>query len=47
MQRVPLLNVVGFDQLTQRYTYTVNENFGVLTKGGTPYQVQLSLRYGF
>ena len=47
VQRVPLLNVTGFDQATRRYTYSVNENFGVLTKGGTPYQIQLSARYAF
>ncbi|HKS07136.1 MAG TPA: carboxypeptidase-like regulatory domain-containing protein [Gemmatimonadaceae bacterium] len=47
VQRVPLLNVVGFDQGLQRYNYTVNENFGVLTKSGTPYQLQLSARYGY
>jgi len=47
VQRVPLLNVTGFDQAMRRYTYSVNENFGVLTKGGTPYQIQLSARYAF
>ena len=47
VQRIPLLNVVGFDQLTRQYKYTVNENFGVLQKAGSPYQLQLSLRYGF
>lgn len=29
-QRIPLLNVMGFDQATRLYTYTVNENCGVL-----------------
>ena len=47
VQRVPLLNVVGFNQTTQQYVYTVNENFGVLQKTGNPYQIQLSVRYGF
>ena len=47
VQRLPLLNVVGFNQTTRTYTYTVNENFGVLPKAGNPYQIQLSLRYGF
>jgi hypothetical protein len=42
-----LLNVTGFDQATRRYRYTVNENFGVLTRAGTPYQIQVSLRYLF
>jgi hypothetical protein len=46
-QRVPLLNVVGFDQTTRRYRYTVNEQFGVLTRGGDPYQIQLGARYAF
>lgn len=47
VQRLPLLNVVGFNQTTKQYVYTVNENFGVLQKAGNPYQVQLSVRYGF
>lgn len=47
LQRLPLLNVVGFDQATQRYLYTVNENAGVLQKQGDPYLIQLGLRYGF
>jgi hypothetical protein len=47
VQRVPLLNVTGFDQATRRYVYTVNENFGVLQQGGAPYQVQLAVRYRF
>jgi hypothetical protein len=47
VQRIPLLNVVGFNQTTKQYVYTVNENFGVLQKGGNPYQVQLAVRYGF
>jgi hypothetical protein len=36
IQRLPLLNVVGFNQATKQYTYTVNENFGVLQKAGNP-----------
>lgn len=47
VQRLPLLNVVGFNQATKQYVYTVNENFGVLQKAGNPYQIQLSVRYGF
>jgi hypothetical protein len=39
--------VVGFDQTTRRYRYTVNEQFGVLTRGGDPYQIQLGARYAF
>ena len=47
VQRVALLNVVGFDQASRQYLYTVNENFGVLQKAGNPYQMQLSVRYRF
>ena len=47
MQRIPLLTAVEFNQTTKQYTYTVNENFGVLQKGGNPYQIQLAVRYGF
>lgn len=47
VQRIPLLNVVGFDQTTRRYRYTVNENAGVLRRGGDPYQMQLGVRYAF
>ena len=47
VQRIPLLNVVGFNQITKQYIYSVNENFGVLQKGGNPYQIQLAVRYGF
>ena len=47
LQRLPLLNVVGFDQAAQRYRYTVNRNFGVLQKQGDPYTVQLGGRYIF
>jgi hypothetical protein len=47
IQRLPLLNVVGFNQATKQYVYTVNENFGVLQKAGNPYQIQLAIRYGF
>jgi hypothetical protein len=46
-QQLPLLNVVGFDQVTRRYTYTVNESVGVLRTRGDPYQIQLGLRYQF
>jgi hypothetical protein len=47
VQRLPLLNVVGFNQATKQYVYTVNENFGVLQKAGNAYQIQLAVRYGF
>jgi hypothetical protein len=47
VQRIPLLNVVGFNQTTRQYVYTVNENFGVLQKSGNTYQIQLAARYRF
>ncbi len=46
-QQLPLLNVTGFNQVTRRYSYTVNESVGVLAKRGDPYQVQLGVRYAF
>ena len=46
-QQLTLLNVVGFDQATHRYKYTVNENVRVLAKRGDPYQIQIGMRYGF
>jgi hypothetical protein len=42
-----LLFVTGFDQATQQYTYRVNENVGMTTPNGTPYQIQLGARYSF
>ncbi len=46
-QRQNLLNVTGFDQATQRFRYTVNQNAGVLRKSGNPYQIQAGLAYKF
>jgi hypothetical protein len=46
-QQLALLNVVGFDQATQTYSYTVNENVGVLRTRGDPFQIQVGLRYQF
>ncbi|HTI89362.1 MAG TPA: carboxypeptidase regulatory-like domain-containing protein [Puia sp.] len=42
-----LLNVTGFDQAKQQYIYSVNQNVGVTSRSGTPYQVQLGARYSF
>ncbi len=42
-----LLNITGFDQEAQRYTYRVNPNVGVIAPGGNPYQFQLSGRVNF
>ncbi len=46
-QQLALLNVVGFDQTTRTYRYTVNEKIGVLAKRGDPYQLQIGVRYRF
>ncbi|WP_207421156.1 TonB-dependent receptor [Desertivirga brevis] len=42
-----LYTVTGFNQATQQYNYRVNENVGVTTANGTPYQIQLGARYSF
>jgi hypothetical protein len=42
-----LYTVTGFNQTTQQYNYRVNENVGVTTANGTPYQIQLGARYSF
>jgi len=42
-----LLNVTGFDQAKKEYIYSVNQNVGVTSKSGTPYQIQLGARYTF
>jgi hypothetical protein len=47
VNRLPLLRVVGFDPVTRRYKYSVNESVGALPKGGDPYLLQLGLRLGW
>lgn len=42
-----LLTVTAFNQTTRQYSYRVNENVGVITANGTPYQIQLGARYSF
>ena len=42
-----LLNVSGFDQTTQQFRYSVNQNVGVVPEGGNVWQVQLGARYAF
>lgn len=42
-----LYTVTGFNQATKQYNYRVNENVGVTTANGTPYQIQLGARYSF
>jgi carboxypeptidase family protein len=43
-----LLDVAGFDPLTQRFIYTVNESVGMVSqKSGPGYQIQVGLRHSF
>jgi hypothetical protein len=42
-----LLSVSGFDPVTRRYSYNVNGNVGQTQRNGTPYQIQLGVRYAF
>ena len=42
-----LLNISGFDKTLQQYKYTLNSNTGVDPVGGTPWRLQLGLRYNF
>ncbi|MBC7897411.1 MAG: TonB-dependent receptor [Cytophagaceae bacterium] len=44
VNRIPLLRIVGFDPATNRFRYTVNEQAGVLSRTGEPYQVQVGVR---
>ena len=40
-------SIKGFDQEQQQFVYNVNANTGVSSLSGTPFQVQIGLRYGF
>jgi len=42
-----LLNVTGFDPETEPFRYSVNQNVGVVQRGGSVWQVQLGARYAF
>lgn len=42
-----LLNVTGFDASTQNYVYSVNNAAGKITYSGTPWQIQLGVKYSF
>lgn len=42
-----LLNVTGFDQTKQEFTYSVNPNAGKISYSGTPWQLQIGARYSF
>ncbi len=46
---VNLVSMVGFDQATKNYTYNVETGAGrkLSTAGGTPWRIQLGLRYSF
>lgn len=41
------LNIDGFDQATQQYAYRVNANAGQEPISGTPWRLQLGVRYAF
>lgn len=42
-----LLTITGFDQTARRYRYRLNSNTGVNPVGGTPWRLQLGVRYAF
>ena len=42
-----IYSIKGFDQNAKQYAYNVNANTGVSNLNGTPFQVQIGLRYGF
>lgn len=42
-----IYSITGFDKDAQQYVYNVNANTGVSGLSGTPFQIQLGLRYGF
>lgn len=46
---INLVTMTGFDQTTKNYTYTVESGAGrkQSTAGGTPWRIQLGLRYAF
>ncbi len=46
---VNLVSMVGFDQASKNYTYNVETGAGrkLSTAGGTPWRIQLGLRYSF
>lgn len=45
--RQTLYTVTGFDQATKEYQYKVRTNAGIVTPSGTPWQIQLGLKYAF
>lgn len=42
-----IYTIKSFDAAAKKYVYSVNTNAGVSSLGGSPYQVQIGLRYSF
>jgi hypothetical protein len=42
-----LMTIRNFDPAKRQYVYEVNPNVGVVTPGGTPFQIQISGRVFF
>lgn len=42
-----IYTIKGFDQASKTYSYNINPNAGVSSVGGTPWQIQIGLRYSF
>lgn len=42
-----IYTIKSFDKEKKEYVYNVNANTGVSSLNGTPYQVQIGLRYAF
>lgn len=42
-----IYTIKSFDREKKQYVYNVNANTGVSNLNGTPYQVQIGLRYAF
>jgi hypothetical protein len=42
-----LYNVTGFDPQQQQYTYAVNRSAGLITPGGSTWQMQIGVKYSF
>lgn len=42
-----IYSIKGFNKEDKQYSYNVNSNTGISSLNGTPFQVQIGLRYGF
>ncbi|MEO5909382.1 MAG: hypothetical protein ABIP95_00770 [Pelobium sp.] len=42
-----IYSIGGFNAANNTYKYNVNPNAGIINPSGSPYQIQLGLRYGF